>query len=52
MMDREQYKEEMKQVSEASLGLEMANHVQTCPACFALLTEANKKVIQHIQEQS
>ena len=49
-MTKEQYQKNMKDVSEASLGLELANHVQSCPACTQILLDANSKVMAHMSE--
>ena len=49
-MTKEQYKKNMSEVGEASLGLEMTNHVQSCPGCTNILMDANSKVIAHMRE--
>lgn len=49
-MSKEQYKKNMSEVLEASLGLEITNHVQNCPGCTKILLDANSKVMAHMSE--
>lgn len=47
---KEEYKQDMLEVSEAALGLELVNHIQSCPACTKILTDANAQVMKHMSE--
>lgn len=51
-MNRDQFRNEMDQVKETSLGLEMVNHVNACSDCKKLLEDAQVKVVRHIRELS
>ena len=49
-MDSKEYNTNLRKISETQIGLEMVNHIQTCPKCSKLLNETNQSIIKHIRE--
>ena len=49
-LNRNQYENEMKKVSESSLGLELANHCANCKQCYEMLDDAQQKAVKHMLE--
>lgn len=49
-MDKIEYNTNLRKISETQIGLEMVNHIQSCPQCAKMLNEANQSIMKHIRE--